>query len=146
MKAPTSSDLLQAEKQILAGVYGRLNNRYRRRFPAETVAPLARAVTWVLFNMEPDDEAAMQFASVYQDIIDIEMKKLRDDEEIRRVVTDTVVLKAVFQHRYRGCNDGSHMGTIEYLKRTGIFLEGEQPPTPRGYVEMAKEFYSSTPW
>ncbi len=147
MKAPTSSDLLQAEKQILAGVYGRLNNRYRRRFPAETVASLARAVTWVLFNMEPDDEAALQFTSVYQDIIDAEVKKLREDDEIRRVVTDTVVLKAVFLRRQRGCSqDESYMDTIEHLKRTGIFLEGEKPPTPRGYIEMAKEFYTSTPW
>lgn len=146
MKAPTPSDLLQAEKQIMAGVYGRLNNRYRKRYPADTVAALARAVTWVLFHMEPDDEAALQFTSVYQDIIDAEMVKLREDEEIRRVVTDTVVLKAVFLHRQMGCRNETHMDSIEYLKRSGIFLEGERPPTPRGYIEMAKDFYASTPW
>jgi hypothetical protein len=146
MKAPTSSDLLQAEKQIMAGVYGRLNNRYRKRFPADTVSALARAVTWVLFNIEPEDEAALQFKSVYQDIIDTEVKNLREDEEIRRIVTDTVVLKAVFLHRQLGCKDDSSMKTIEHLKLSGIFLEGENPPTPRGYIEMAREFYTATPW
>jgi hypothetical protein len=146
MKAPTSSDLLQAEKQIMAGVYGRLNNRYRQRFPAETVSALARAVTWTLFHIEPDEEAALQFASVYKDIIDAEIIHLREDEEIRRVVTETVVLKAVFLHRQLGCKNTSYLETVEHLKKLGILLEGEKAPTPLGYVKMAKEFYASTPW
>jgi len=146
MKAPTSSDLLLAEKQIMAGVYGRLNNRYRQRFPSEIVSALARAVTWTLFNIDPEDGPALQFASVYQDIIDAEIAGLREDEEIRRVVTDTVVLKAVFLHRQRGCKDEMYMKSVEHLKQIGIFLDGERAPTPRGFVEMANTFYTSTPW
>ncbi|MGO9146715.1 MAG: hypothetical protein ACLQDF_10135 [Desulfomonilia bacterium] len=147
MKATTTqSDLLQAEKQVMAGVYGRLHNRYRRRFPQETVSALARAVTWALFHIEPEDQAALQFNSVYQDIIDAEIDNLKSDDEIRRVVTDTVVLKAVYLHRQRGCKDETYMAPIEHLKQFGIFLEGEKPPTPKGYIEMAKEFYASTPW
>ena len=146
MKAPTSSDLLQAERQVMAGVYGRLNNRYRRRFPAEIVSGLARAVTWALFYIDPEDESALQFASVYQDIIDAEILNLREDEEIRRVVTETVVLKAVFLHRQRGCRDETYIKSVEHLKQIGIFFEGEKAPTPKGYIEMAKAFYMSTPW
>jgi len=146
MKAPTSSDLLHAEKQVMAGVYGRLNNRYRQRFPSEIVSALARAVTWSLFDIDPDDGPGLQFASVYQDIIDREIAGLREDEEIKRVVTDTVVLKAVFLHRQRGCKDETYMKSVEHLKLIGMFLERETAPTPRGYVEMAKVFYTSTPW
>ena len=147
MKAIASqSDLLQAEKQVMAGVYGRLHNRYRRRFPRETVSALARAVTWALFHIEPEDEAALKFNSVYQDIIDAEIDNLNSDEEIRRVVTATVVLKAVYLRRQRGCGDEAYMAPIEHLKRSGIFLEGEKPPTPKGYIEMAERFYASTPW
>jgi hypothetical protein len=146
MNATNHADLLQAEKQVMAGVYGRLHNRYRRRFPVENVSALARAVTWALFAIEPEDQAAQQFNSVYQDIIDHEIADLRTDDEIRRVVTDTMVLKAVYLHRQRGCRDTSYMEPIEHLKRSGIFLEGGKPPTPGGYVEMAREFYASTPW
>ncbi|MCE5274875.1 MAG: hypothetical protein LLG43_07045 [Deltaproteobacteria bacterium] len=142
----TTAALLQAEKQVVAGVYGRLMARYRQRFPQETVPPLARAVTWALFQLDPEDAAAIEFMSLHRGVIDAEVANLREDEEIRRIVTDTIVLKAVFLHRQRGCRDVSSMEPIEHLKKLGIFLEGESPPTPGSFVKTAEAFFGSTLW
>ena len=61
----------------MAGVYGRLRGRGSPRYPGDTVSALARAV---LLIFEPEDEAALQFTSVYQDIIDTEIWKSRKYE------------------------------------------------------------------
>ena len=145
-KTVTTTELLQAEKQVVAGVYGRLMARYRQRYPQEIAAGLARTLTWVLFLLEPEDEAARKFACEHKDSVDAEIVNLRSDQEIRRIVTDTHVLKAVFLHRQRGCKDNSFMEPIEHLKQLGIFLEGEHPPTPKSFVRTAWEFFGSTSW
>jgi len=146
MKTVTTTELLQAEKQVMAGVYGRLMFRYRERYPQEIATGLARAVTWVLFHLEPEDGTALEFASAHKDSVDAEIVNLRSDEEIRRIVTDTHVLKAVFLHRQRGCKDNSFMEPIEHLKQLGIFLDGQHPPTPKSFVQTAREFFDSTSW
>jgi hypothetical protein len=146
MEAVTTSGLMQAEKQVVAGVYGRLMGRYRQRYSQETASGLARAVTWALFHLEPEDETAIQFTSSHQDLIDAEIINLRADVEIRRIVTDTLVLKAVFIHRQLGCKDNSYMEPIEHLKQLGIFLEGEYPPTPKRFIETARDFFGATAW
>ena len=137
---PTSSELLKAEKQVIAGVYGRLLGRYREWCGNDAEA-LAQAVTDSLFGHMVQDKPACP-----KDLVDAEILKIREDEEIRRIVTDTFVLKAVFLHRERSCKDGSSVDPIERLKQIGIYLEGKKPPTPMSFIEKAREFFSATPW
>lgn len=144
-QAPTPAMLLQAEKQVLAGIYGRLLDRYRNRFGSETAAGLARAVTDSLFGHTVQDEPALDFLSAHRNLVEDEIMNLKNDDEIRSVVTDTFVLKAVFLHRQRGCKDTSYVDPVERIKRFGLYLEGQQPPTPMSFIKTAREFYQSTP-
>jgi hypothetical protein len=145
VQTPTSSELLQAEKHVIAGVYGRLLGRYRERFGNDAPA-LAQAVTDLLFGHTVQDKPAIELLSSRKDLVDAEILKLRDDDEIRRIVTDTFVLKAVFLHRERSCKDDSYVDPIERLKQLGIYLEGKKPPTPMSFVKTARDFFSTTPW
>lgn len=146
MKTPHPNDLLQAEKQVLTGVFVRLLKRYARRFPADEAKALAGAVTGRIFCIDPGDDAAKAFMDARRDLVDEEVSRIAKDDEIRRIATDTIVLKAVFMHRQRGCRDDAYMGPVEHLKRIGIFLEGETAPSPAAYIEKAREFYDSSPW
>ena len=61
------------------------------------------------------------------------------------MITDTLVIKIVAQHKQgRGKTDDSYEA-IERIKELGIYLEGDQPPTPNSFVKTASRFFSETP-
>lgn len=146
MKTPRPHELLKAEKQVLTGVYVRLYRRYVGRFPEEKARALAGAVTHRIFNLEPADVSAAEFLKDHDDIIKEEIGMLGGDQEIRRAISDTMVLKVVFMQRQAGCRDGVSTGPVDHLKGLGLFLEAEKAPTPSSFVQTAKEFYDATPW
>ena len=141
-RIPTPQDLMLAEQHIFAGIYGRLLERYTPRFEGESAKHLARAVTQELFSLPPLDEYARGFLHKNRDLIHGEIKILQEDEQIRRAVTDTLVIKAVFLHRQKGCARDEAQTPIEKIKEFGIFLQGEKPPTPLSFVQMAWDFYA----
>jgi hypothetical protein len=133
---------MKAEKQMIAGVYGRLLDRFHKRFENREAAGIARAVTDALFNLVDEDPSVIEFL----DHVEKEIGQLKEDQEIRRAVTDTQVLKAVFLHRQRGCKDNnSYIDPLERLKGMGIYLEGSCPPTPMSFINTAREFFLATP-
>lgn len=146
MKIPQHQDLLRAERQVLTGVYVRLLRRYVRRFPAEEARALSAAMTKRILGVEPDDTTMDGFVRFHDEDIDREIDLLRDDHDIRRIVTDMVVIKVVFAKRHRGCSDEDAAAPVDHLKETGLFLEGDRAPTPAGFLEAARAFYDTTPW
>jgi hypothetical protein len=143
---PKPQDLLKAEKQVLTGVYVRLLKRYRQRFSEEKAKALAGAVTGLIFRLEPAEASMVEFIREHEDIINEEINLLESDYELRRVVSDTVVLKVVYMKRQRGCSEHAAFGPVDYLKEIGIFLEGDKAPTSSGVIRAAKDFYDATPW
>jgi hypothetical protein len=141
-RIPNQQDILLAEKHVFAGVYGLLLHRYKKSYTNESAPRLALAVTHELFSLPPSDEIAGSFLEKVQDLIHREIKTLQEDDQIRRIVTDALVIKAVFQHRQNGCGKDDAQDPIEKLKELGIFLEGEKPPTPLVFVQMAWDFYA----
>lgn len=141
-RVPSSQDLMLAERHIFAGIYGRLLEKNTSGFEGESANQLARAVTQTLFSLPPRDERSRIFHAKNLDQIQCEIKKLQEDEQIRRAVTDTLVIKAVFRHRQNSCAKEEAQTPIEKIKELGIFLEGENPPTPLSFVQMARDFYA----
>ncbi len=146
MKTPHPDDLRRAEKQVLTGIYVRLLKRYNSRMGAEDARALAGAVTGSLLCLEPADESVRRLMDERRDLVEREVALLAADEEIRRMATDTVVLKTVYMNRQRSCKDESALEPVERLKRMGIYLQGGKAPTAAGFVEAARAFYSATPW
>ena len=103
---------------------------------------IALAVANELFCLPPLDETAKSFLKKNHELIRQEIKALQSDEQIRRIVTDALVIKAVFQHRQNGCGKDDAERPIEKLKELGLFLEGEKPPTPLSFVQVAWDFYA----
>lgn len=146
MKTPHPDDLRKAEKQVLTGIYVRLLKRYSTRMGAEDARALAGAVTGSLLCLEPADGAVRRLMDERSDLVENEVTLLAADEEIRRMATDTMVLKTVYVNRQRSCKEESALEPVERLKRMGIYLQGEKAPTAAGFVEAARVFYSATPW
>lgn len=136
---------MKAEKQIVAGVYGRLLERFNKQFDNREAAGLARAVTDALLNLADEDSSVLEFLNGPENLVEKEIVRLKNDQEIRRVITDTLVLKAVFLHRQRGCRDSTYVDPIERLKTMGLYLEGACPPTPMSFINAAREFFLATP-
>ncbi len=142
---PSAEDLLRAEKQVLAGVYGRLYARYAADEEEKPASLLAMAVARTLLSIPGEDGQMKLFIEQNRDRIDKEIPLLKDDTDIRRMVTDTLVLRIVFLHKKRGCSNDDALGMIERLKATGIYLEGSAPPTPGSFVRSASRFFAETP-
>jgi hypothetical protein len=142
---PSTEDLIRAEKQVFTGIYWRLFARYASRFAEGYSSCLALAVTRLLLSYPNEDEQAKIFHEQNRNQIDQEILALKNDPDIRQVVTDTLVIKAVFQHRTGGCKNDDALASIENLKRLGIYQEGSRPPTPGSFVRMASTFFTETP-
>lgn len=141
-RIPSLQDLALAEQHVFAAIYARLIERFTSTFGGEAARQLARAVTQELFSLPITDERSKTFRTRNYDQIQSEIKELQNDEQIRRAVTDTLVIKSVFLHRQKGGHSTDAQTPIERIKELGIFLEGENPPTPLSFIQMAWDFYA----
>ncbi|HHO76209.1 MAG TPA: hypothetical protein ENN05_07240 [Deltaproteobacteria bacterium] len=142
---PMTDKSLRAEKQVFAGIYGRLFARYISHHAEGYASFLALAVTRELLSYSRSDEKMQSFIRQNRDQIDQEIKLLREDTAIRRMITDAMVIKIVFQRKQGGCGNDDTCETIERLKELGLYLEGSQPPTPKSFIQQASRFFAQTP-
>lgn len=142
---PSTEDLLRAERQVLGGVYGRLFARFIARYAQGYASRLAVAVAKSLLCRPIQDEHEQVFFDQNRNMIEQEITSLVNETEIRRIVTDTLVLKVVFRHKQGGCSQEDAMSPIERLKEMGMYLEGDNPPTPGSFVRAASEFFACSP-
>lgn len=142
---PSTKDLLRAERQVLGGVYGRLFARFIARYAQGYASHLAVAVAKFLLSQPIQNEEEQLFFDQNRTQIDHEIASLMNETAIRRIVTDTLVLRIVFLHKQAGCSSDDAMSSIEKLKEMGIYLEGDTPPTPGSFVRAASEFFACSP-
>lgn len=142
---PSSDDLFRAEKQVFAGIFGRLYVKYVLQYEQEYASLLALAVARILLSMPGGDERTKTFIEQNQDRIKQEIADLKDEAEIRRIVTDTMVMRAVALHKRGGCGADDSAEPVDRIKTLGIYLEGKQPPTPGSFIRSARSFFSSSP-
>ncbi|MFY9397502.1 MAG: hypothetical protein WAR22_03980 [Desulfomonilia bacterium] len=142
---PTSDDLFRAEKQVFAGIFGRLYAKYVRSDDQEYAAFLALAIARILLCMPVGDGRAAAFVKQNYERIKLEILELKHETEIRRMVTDTMVMKVVAIHKTRGCGKDDDADPLERIRAMGIYLEGTHPPTPGSFVRSASRFLSSSP-
>lgn len=142
---PSSDDLFRAEKQVFAGIFGRLYARYVLKYEPEHASFLALAVARILLSMPGEGKQARVFMEQNQDRIRQEILALKDEIEIRRMVTDTLIMKAVALHKAGGCDADRSGASIDRIRTMGIYLEGNQPPTPGSFVRTASRFFSLSP-
>lgn len=140
----TAEEFLQAERQAITGVFARLLPRYRTKFGEELAAGYAMAVTNILFSLPPQ-EKDRAFLEANRAAVDGEVQALKDDHEIREMVTEAVTMHIVFGARQRGCDAETLYQPIEVLKTLGIFLPGETAPTPKRFLQRAEDFLRTAP-
>lgn len=141
----TAEQYLEAERQVIAGVFARLLPRYRTAYGEELAAGYAMAVTNILFSLPPQAKDQV-FLEAHRQAVDTEVQALAADREIREAVTETVTMRIVFGSRVRGCNAEDLYQPAEELKRLGLFLPGATPPSPRAFLQRAEAFLRSAPW
>ena len=142
---PSNEDLFRAEKQVFAGIFGRLYVKYVQRYEQDDASLLALAIARILLSMQGEDERIKTFIERNQDRIRKEIMALRDETEIRRMVTDTMVMRVIAFHKRGGCDTDKSIEPVDRIKTLGIYLEGKQPPTPGSFVRKASSFFSSSP-
>jgi len=140
----TADQFMQAERHAITGVFARLLSRYHATHGEGHAARYAMAVTNILFSL-PAQEMDRRFLEHHRETVDKEVKALKDDREIREIVTETVTMRIVFASRERGCSQKDLMKPIESLKNLGLYLQGDSIPTPRSFVVKAEAFFKASP-
>ena len=130
---------------MFAGILGRLYAKYALQYEQDYAVSLSLAVARILLSVPDGDDRARTFIERNQDRIKQEIIALKDETEIRRMVTDTMVMKTVAIHKGGGCSADEAAGPVERIKTLGVYLEGSQPPTPGSFTRSASRFLSASP-
>lgn len=140
----TAEQFLQAERQVIAGVFARLLPRYHASHGEGHAARYAMAVTNILFSL-PAQDMDQRFLDSNRAAVDDEIKALIEDHEIREIITESLTMRIVFASRQRGCKDKDLSQPLDRLKKLGLFLQGNIIPTPRSFLLKAQAFFKASP-
>lgn len=140
----TAEQFMQAERHAITGVFARLLPRYHATHGEGHAARYAMAVTNILFSLPPQ-EMDRRFLESHREAVDKEITALKDDHEIREIVSETITMRIVFASRQRGCSQKDLMAPVESLKDLGLFLQGGAIPTPRSFLVKAEAFFKASP-
>jgi len=143
-KPVTAEQFLQAERHAITGVFARLLPRYHATHGEGHAARYAMAVTNILFSL-PAQEMDRRFLESHREAVDKEIAALKDDFEIREIVSETITIRIVFASRQRGCSQKDLMAPVEKLKDLGLYLQGNTIPTPRSFLIKAEAFFKASP-
>lgn len=129
---------------VKMGVYTRLKQRFEVKYGEEKARFLSGAVTNELFSGKPANPDAEQFLKSNMDIVEQELSKIRDDQEMCKVVTQAIRVKMVVSS-----TKGKHvlnplLDHVKKLKKFGIFVSGGEAPSPETFLAMAYKFFKST--
>lgn len=134
---------------VKVGLYKRLKAGFSKKYEDEFAGLLAGAVVNVLFSGQPTDEEGHKFKIENIDIIFEEISKLRDDQEVRRIVTDAIRVDCTVKH-YENLNLESDqleklsLDPILKLDELGILIPGGNEPKPDTFEAKVGEFLLST--
>lgn len=140
----TAEQFLQAERHVITGVFARLLSRYHAKHGEGQATRFAMAVTNILFSL-PAQEADQRFLESHREVVDNEIKALKDDRALREIITEAITMRIVFASRQRGCSQKDLDGALDTLKALDIFLPGKTVPTPRTFLDKAEAFFKASP-
>ncbi len=125
---------------VKMGIYMRLESNFLRKYAEDFSGLLSAAIVNVLFDQSPSNLKASEFSASNKDLINQELRNLKDDEDIRKVVTEAVRAKSVLliaQDQNAAVSCAEH---LEKLRDLGILIPGGEAPS-LDFLSIAEEFY-----
>lgn len=129
---------------VRVGIYARLRSKYVARYGEEKGGLLAAAVTNELFSEPPSNPDAQRFLQSDEDLVKHELSNLREDDQIRRVMTQTIRVKGTVAHAQGTPVEEALVDPEEKLTKLGIFIPGGKTPKPKAFYRMAATFCRSS--
>ena len=133
--------MLSGVEMIKMGILDRLAVRYKGIYGQETADSLAAAIVNELFCQKPADPHAIDFFSTNKHVIEREMSNLKYDDEICKIITQAIRIKASLFDEHSDDMTKSMDDHIDKLTKLGIFIPNEYTPTPNFFLQIANEFY-----
>ncbi len=128
------------------GVYNRLKKKFNRTYKDKKSGYLAAAVTNELFSVPPVDTEGKNFLEKNRELIEKKLAEIKNDNEIRKIVTDTLTMRMqlISSSQKSGDIDKKPGAPVANLKKRGLFLKNTEPPSLKQLINMARKFYSSS--
>ena len=129
--------------QIKHGIYTRLSIRYIQEYGKDKASLLAAAVTNELFSLPPANEIGKEFFSAHFDIIEKELLALKEDEDIRKAVTEAIRIRMniIYKSQKSGSYDQRLGDPYVKLVERGLAVSDHTDPTPKKFIRNAEMFY-----
>lgn len=135
--------VLDAIEMVKLGVLDRLAERYKGIYGQETGNALAAAVVSHLFCEQPADPIAREFLTVNKDVVERELSNLQYDDQVCKIVTQTLRIKASLSAERGGDMIKSLREHMDKLMELSIIIPSVYTPTPNSFLQIAEAFYHS---
>jgi hypothetical protein len=142
--------MLRGVGLIMFGLHSRLTKRYTTNYGLDFSGRLATAVINELFFETPQEEDGRIFAEENQSLIKEKIAELKNDEQVKYVVTQTLRVMSVCdgysEHNVpKKTTYEKWLNNFEKAVERGVFIEGGDAPIPDAFLSFASEFYDSSP-
>ncbi len=134
---------------VKIGLYLHIHTTYKMEYGKEYAGMLAAAVTNELFLDDPSNERGKEFLEKPANkskVIDA-IKALTKNEEIRKIITEAIRVKATVIFGEKGKDDPLVEKIIVHIKKLkdiGILIPGGDFPEPSTFIPMATEFLATS--
>jgi len=137
-------ELMGGVSMVKGGIHDRLHSKFKNKYGDKEGGLLAAAVVNELFSELPTEDEAIRFENLNKDLIQQELLNLKNDVEIRSIITQAIRIKAVIDFA-KGERTKATVAavSIKKLLELGILMPGGESPTPKTFLPMAYKFYQS---
>ena len=132
--------MLEAVRSVQFAVYQRLQPRYVVSDGAQVAGKLAAAVSNELFDQDPQEAEAISFRVSNRDLIAKRLSELKDDSELRAVLTQTLRVLAAVQVSKKESRPERILSHFRRLDELGILLPGGEAPSLSTFLPMVSKF------
>lgn len=130
-----------AALKVRVATFARLEARYKSKYGSQAPV-LATAITNELFSdISPDDSPAKIFSETHKDIIEEELAKLSDDNNLLRIVHLTLTQEIGIRHAY-GATAEQIEETFSKLGHHELLILTENVPIDE-FICLANDFYNN---
>ncbi|HEY6280757.1 MAG TPA: hypothetical protein VIW72_03055 [Burkholderiales bacterium] len=142
-KSSMNKQLCGAVTAVQIGTYTRLARRYEGRLGKEGAVDLAVAVTNALFGNVPAAGPAATFKKNNEQLIERSLRELKDDQDLRIVVTDANRVLAGLKHNSLG--QAQALDSFDHLQRLielGVLIPDRPAPQQLSlFLQMARTYH-----
>jgi len=132
--------MLEAVGNVQFAIYQRLKLRYAASDGAHLAVKLAAAVSNELFNQEPQKAEAVSFRADNRELIAKRLSELKDDPELRAVLTQSLRVLAAVQFSKKEGQAEQIASHFKRLDELGILVPGGEAPRLSIFLPMVKKF------